>query len=155
MLRKSNKDPFSRALGYAYRLLSVRGRSENELKARMKEKGYGRERIDEIILYLKDKGFIDDSKFARAWIEDRSQFKPKGVMALRDELFRKGLDRATIDGAIEDAGIDESKAARALAEEKCASFKGADAIKRKRSVYNHLARRGFSFSVINDIINTL
>lgn len=150
------KDPFSNALNQAYRLLAVRDRSEDELRARLRIKGYGKRRIDEVIESLKGKGYIDDNRFAKDWIKNRSLSNQKGAFAIRDELLKKGIDKALIEDIMKDeGGYNEYEAAKALAAKKIESLGDADGVKIKKSVYSYLARRGFSFDVINEIVDGL
>ena len=44
---------------------------------------------------LTELGMLDDATFARAWVESRDRARPRGERAIRDELRRKGIDRAT------------------------------------------------------------
>jgi len=150
-----DSDPFSKALKSCYRLLAVRDRSEKELRIRLKTKNYSDRRIDEVIEYLKEINLIDDARFAREWIKSRTALKPKGIPALKNELLKKGIDRAIIDSLINkrDLGYSEYDTAKTLADRKIESLGGLKGIKRKKTVYNYLARRGFSFDVINDIVD--
>lgn len=150
------KDPFLNALNQAYRLLAVRDRSEDELRARLRIKGYGKRRIDEVIASLKGKGYIDDNRFAKDWIQSRSLCNQKGAFAIRDELLKKGIDKALIEDIMKDeGGYNEYEAAKALAAKKIESLGDAGGVKIKKSVYSYLARRGFSFDVINEIVDSL
>ena len=156
------RDPYIRALNNAYRLLSIRERSEREIRQRLKDKGYGRETEDRVIKDLKSKDLVDDSRFVQAWIKDRSTVRPKGILAIKSELIKKGVDGALIDAALKDRdiGYNEYEVAKALINKKFGTTpllaeKGLDRGKRKKSIYAHLAQRGFSFDIINDIIDTI
>ncbi|MBL7069271.1 MAG: regulatory protein RecX [Candidatus Omnitrophica bacterium] len=152
-----NKDPSSKALRSCYRLLAVRDRSEKELKARLKTKGYSDRRIDEAIGCLKDKDLLDDARFARDWIKNRAAFRPKGLLALKNELVRKGVDAGIIDSVIkeEELGYNEYETAKSLTDRKIETLGGQNGLKRKKTIYDYLARRGFSFDVINDIVDRI
>lgn len=152
-----NKDPFSKALSYAYRLLAIRERTEKEIKTRLNEKGYEKGCIEEVVQYLKDKKLLDDDRFAKEWIKKRSIFSPKGAFAIRDELLKKGIEENIIDSAFKDekVGYNEYAVCKALADKRIGSLKKLKKIEQKKSIYGYLARRGFSFDVINDIIDDL
>jgi len=90
----------------------------------------------------------------REWLKASSTWKPKGVLAIKSELYKKGINEGLINEALKDAdiGYDEYKVAKAIIEKKSKALKDINKLKRKKSLYSYLARRGFSFDVINDII---
>ncbi len=139
------KDPYSRALAYAYRLLAVKDRTERELRQRLRDKGAGSGEIDRIITGLKGSGLVNDDRFARKWVRESLSLRPRGPLAIRSELLRKGLDAAVIDSALSDPenGYNEYDAAHSLARK---------SRKSGRSLYGYLARRGFSFDVVNEVL---
>lgn len=136
--RRPNRSPFSEALGYAYRLLGVRERSEKEMRERLMRKGYDVQCVEGIVETLKGEGLVDDSKFVRLWAEDRAAHNPKGIRAIKQELLKKGIEGRLVDDFFKDphSGYDEYAAA-------------------KKAVYGYLARRGFSHDVIEDIVEKL
>lgn len=151
------KDPFLNALNHAYRLLAVRDRSENEIRERLKIKGYGRRRIDEVIERLKSQDYLNDMRFAKDWVTNRALYSQRSVFAIRDELLKKGISAALIDEVMKDEKMAaaEYETAKALADKKIKSLGNIDAMKLKKSVYSYLARRGFSFDVINEIVDEI
>ena len=70
--------------------------------------------IDEIIERLKRGGLVNDSSFAELWVENRSEFRPRGERMLRVELRQKGISDEVISEVVSD--LDETglalKAAR-------------------------------------------
>ena len=123
---RKNKD--DKAAGYAYRLLSIRPRSEKELKRRLFKKGFGQATVSEVISSLKDKRIIDDLKFSRLWIESRMRTSPKGDMLLRKELAQKGVAPLTIDKALSEKSGNENSVVAALAQKK---IKGLEKVLQK------------------------
>jgi regulatory protein len=69
---------------------------------------------------LTEAGLIDDARFARAWVNDRDRFSPRGAFLLRQELIKKGLSKEDITAALqqrterEEEPVDELEQARAL-----------------------------------------
>ncbi len=57
---------------YALRLLSIRQRSEAELRKRLREKGASPQEIEGIISSFKELGLIDDMDFAREFIRSKA-----------------------------------------------------------------------------------
>ncbi len=152
-----NKNSSSKALNSAYRLLAVKDRGEKELAGRLRAKGFGSRGITDAMERLKAEGLINDARFIKRWIADCMAFRPKGPLAIRSELIKKGLEKGLIDTIMGDdsTGYNERDLAASLAEKKIESLEDASNIRRKKAVYEYLARRGFSFDVINDIIDGL
>jgi regulatory protein len=146
------KTKAGKATAYAYRLFSIRMRSERELKDRLFKKGYGSAAVYEVTRLLKEKNIVDDSKFARLWIESRMRTNPRGDMALRKELRMKGVDGAIIDKVLSEKEGNEESIAMALAKQKVESLKNLPEDKAKKKMFDFLARKGFKFEVIEDVI---
>lgn len=145
-----------KARSYAFLLLNYRLRSENEIRERMKNKGYSGQIIDETLAFLKEKKFIDDNLFARAWIASRLR-KPLGLRRIKNELFLKGVDRSIVSDKINEvsAFYCEEETVRKVAEAKVSRLKSEDYFSGKKRLYAYLLRRGFSPEVITDVLNDL
>lgn len=148
-MKKSKHD---KALSYTHRLLSIRLRSEKELKNRLFEKKFDPDTIKSIIEELKNRNLIDDLKFARLWIQSRMDSNPKGNMLLKKELCGKGISSTIIEKALSEREETEIGVANTIAEKKLKSLKGLPEEKVRKRLFDYLARRGFSFSVIGEIL---
>lgn len=153
---KKNIDLCQRARGYAFLLLKFRLRSEKELYQRLKRKKFAEEIIRETILFLKDKGFIDDESFTKTWIESRLK-RPLGLRRIRQELNLKGIAKETIDSQIIEAKNNycEEDIVRKVAQERLGHLKSIEPDIAKRRLYSYLLRRGFSPEIVVDAITQL
>ena len=138
------------AYGQALRLISYRPRSEREIRIRLARKGQPEEVQDAVIKQLRSEGLTDDAAFARMWIENRMEFRPRGAWALRAELTGKGVAREQIDMALED--FDEDEAARRAARQGARRYThlSPDLFRRRLSAY--LSRRGFSYQICAPLV---
>ena len=84
----------------ALRLLKFRARSENEIRTKLKQKGYTQEEIEETIAFLKEKGFLDDETFAYLFAYDAMTLKKYGPFRIKWELRKLGVDEYIIEDAI-------------------------------------------------------
>ena len=75
----------------ALHFLSYRPRSSAELRQNLSKRGITESLIEETLNRLQSTGLVNDEAFARAWVENRNTFRPRGKPALRMELRRKGL----------------------------------------------------------------
>ena len=146
-----------KALEYAFLLLKFRLRSEKELADRMLRKKFSAGLVKDTVAFLREKRFIDDRMFAKAWVSSRLG-KPMGVRRLRQELRLKGIDKKFIDEAIEDQsrqGYVEAATVRDIVESRLARLKGLDPKIIKTRLYAYLVRRGYSADVIIDELSRI
>ena len=148
-MKKSKTD---KATSYAYRLFSIRQRSEKELRDRLYEKGFKKDTVNKVISLFKEKKVIDDFKFAKNWIESRMRLNPKGEAFLRRELRSKGVELALIEEALKSKENNEASVARELADKKMKTLNKEPKEKARRKLFGFLARRGFDFDTVNEVI---
>lgn len=150
----------------AARFLEARPRSEAEVRRRLTTAGYRAELVDTALTRLAELGYLDDAEFARAWVASRDRARPRGEHALRRELTLKGVDRATVDAALEDRrdaadaspdaapggdDPDEAAAERLLARRLPALLREPDPRRRLQKAYALLARNGFAPDVCSAV----
>ena len=147
----------ARALNNAYALLRQRPRSEHEIRERLRLKGYKEAIVEDIVALLKKAGDIDDTRFARLWVESRMHLNPAGDVVLKYELKEKGVSEDIIEATLaEKAGkFDEYEVAFSMAKERFERFKKLDRQKAMKRVYDFLVRRGFKYDTVRRIIETL
>lgn len=148
--RLKNDDAIEQAYQKSLHFLSFRARSEQEIKRYLQKKDVDEQTIAAVIARLQQQHYLDDTDFARQWVESRIRSKPKGKHALRHELRQKGLTDAAIEHAI--AAIDETELAWRAAQKALYRWKSLDTSTRNQKLTAYLARRGFSYDVISDTI---
>lgn len=98
-------------------------------------------------------GLVDDSAFAKSWVEARQQRNHLSRRALRHELSRKGVDSEVLDEALEEVEVeDEYAAAKALAVKKMRSVQSLEPMVQRRRISGALARKGFSYSITGAVL---
>lgn len=144
------------ARAYAFLLLKFRLRSEKELLARLRQKGFLDQVSQEAVNFLKDREFIDDRVFAKGWVASRLK-RPLGLRKIAQELVQKGLDKSVIQDALGEIkeGYEEKQVVSELARQKLSRMKGIEPLKAKARIYGYLMRRGFSPDVIGEVIKEL
>jgi len=145
-----------KARAYVFLLLKYRQRSENEIRERLSRKKFPEEAIKDTIAFLKEKKFIDDNIFARAWISERLK-KGLGPRRLVQELKFKGIEKQVIENNLREAkeSYNELEIARELAAGRLNRLRGLDFQIAKRRVYGYLLRRGFSPEIVMDVLNQI
>lgn len=84
----------------ALRLLNRRLRSRTELAAALRRRGTSGAVLQTLLAELTHAGWIDDARFARAWVADRLALRPGGRRRLKAELIAKGIARDLADETI-------------------------------------------------------
>lgn len=144
----------SKAMTTALNLLSYRMRTTSEIKSRIENK-FGPDIIDHVISKLVEQKYLDDSKFAEEWCNNRSKHRPRSKNLLKQELYKLGVSDADSEIALN--GIDDT----ALAYD--AGIKLAQRLLDKETphdIFNKkvnglLRRRGFHTSVIMDTVRDI
>jgi regulatory protein len=147
------EDSREKALQQALLFLSYRVRSENEIRQNLRKHEYTEPVIEETLEHLRRDGFANDNQFARAWVENRNTFRPRGRRALTMELRQKGIDDSTIESVLE--GVDDEALAYEAGLKKAGKLKVQEWSEFRKKVSEFLARRGFSYPVISPIVTRL
>ena len=141
-------DQASRATEAALVFLGYRPRSEKEVRDRLRRGGYEQGAIEHAIARLHEWRYLDDADFARRWVENRTTHRPRGRRLLQQELRHKGIDSEIARDAIDDAELDETAAAEALARRRLPSYAADEPAAIRRRLGAYLARRGYGYDVI-------
>jgi regulatory protein len=139
-------DEHERAYQSALHFLGSRPRSSAEVRRNLNEKGFGEEVIAGVVARLLEHRYLDDEEFARYWLDNRNRFRPRSAKAVRYELRQKGVDRDSIEAALE--GMDEDEAAWAAAESKLDRWRDLPEDEFIHKLSGFLARRGFGFDTV-------
>ena len=148
----------------ALHLLSYRPRAEQELRARLRSKGFPHALVEWCLRLLEEQGLINDHAFASAYVRSRIRVRPRGRFRLAQELRQKGVSAEVAEQAIDQAFDNEETSERDLA---CAATRrwldrqGSTLIERlastdrsrereraRQRLHAFLTRRGFGSDLI-------
>jgi len=144
-----------KALQKAYRLLTVRARSEQELRSKLRERKFDDRVVDQAISRLYELNYLDDAVFARQWVRRLAIEKLSGDRRIETSLREKGLSRTVYEPILAEIRQDmpEKEAIRQLIRKK---LKGARLQKydgrEKRRLAQNLLGRGFAPDLIYEMI---
>jgi len=145
-------DEVERAREYALNYLSYRPRSMAELERHLLEHDFLSDTVADVLERLQRVGLMDDIAFAQYWGNNRTEFRPRGRRALVHELRQKGVAAQDIEIALD--GYDELAAAQTVAEEQGRRLKHLPPDVFRRRLTQRMARRGFSYGLIQDVLST-
>ena len=109
-----------------------------------------------ILRHLVEEKYIDDGRYAEAYVRDKYRFNKWGRIKIAQGLRMKGIDRETIDTAMET--IDEAEyldILRGLIQSKRRSTKGKNDYEVKGKLIRFATGRGFEFSAIRQCIKNV
>ena len=136
----------------ALRILQYRFNSEAELRRKLAAKDYDREAIDAAITRLRDEKWLDDTRFADAFVRTRLR-KRIGRLRIRRELIAAGVDDDVAAGALRRNGDEEGEreAALAVARKRAARLDlGSPEDRNKLKAY--LLKQGYDLSLIHEVV---
>lgn len=147
-----------KAFSAALRYLETRPRSIAEVRERLRRKQFAPATIEAALARLIDLNLLNDAAFSQFWIENRQACRPRGIQALRQELYRKGIERDIIDATLSDRQLTGDEDEQALTLARAALRKYAripDYLSFQRRLGGYLQRRGFGFETIKPILEML
>lgn len=97
---------------------------------------------ERVLTRLDQKGYIDDEKFARFWVEHRNQTKGSSLRKLTAELQAKGVDRTIIETMLYESDRNDATELKKIIEKKRRRYDSDE------KFMQYLARQGFRYDDI-------
>ncbi|MBS7346387.1 MAG: regulatory protein RecX [Candidatus Sacchiramonaceae bacterium] len=110
------------------------------------KQGVSQTSADQVLARLKEKGYIDDERFAQWWVENRNQRKGSSIKKLKLELQQKGVNRSIIDQVVEDSNRDDKQELKKIIAKKAKRYSD------RQKLISYLLRQGFLY---DDILREL
>jgi regulatory protein len=152
--RLQNNEVKESAVQAALHLINYKPRTEAEIRQRLEKKGFDPAVTGETIEHLRTSGLLDDRRFAGDWVDNQTEFRPRGRRLLQYELRYKGLDDEVIQEALEKAAGEDDLAYQAGIR-KAQLLSRLERSEFRLKLIQYLARRGFSYGVAAGAVNRL
>ena len=149
---KRTKTP-EQALASLMRLAARAERSSGDAMRLMSRWEVEPSRRQEVLRKLVEMKFIDDRRYAEAFVRDKMRFSGWGAYKIRAALRAKGIDAAIIDDAL--AQNDDGNTGdrlRGLLERKMRSVKYATPYELKTKLMRYGASLGYDFETVADAV---
>ncbi len=148
------EDEIESAYQKAIRFISYRPRTSAEVYKKLETQNIQADVIEQVLERLVRNHHLDDKQFADLWIDNRLAHRPRSRRVLRLELKTKGIDEETITAAFE--GIEEeSNVALQAGLKYLPKVKQLDWQQFRIKVSAYLARKGFSYDIIAEVLPQL
>jgi regulatory protein len=126
------------------RATKVKLRNSNEI---VDKPGVSQTIADRVYDRLMQRGYLDDDKFARYWVENRQQRKGISQRKLAAELRAKGVDHSIIEAAMQNSPREEKDELAKVLEKKRSKYDD------ERKLIAYLLRQGFSYDAVKDALS--
>nr|WP_157207298.1 regulatory protein RecX [Mariniflexile maritimum] len=114
------------------------------------------EAIDVIVVHLIQHNFLNEARFAKAFVRGKFKFKAWGRRRLTFELKQKDVSKVNINQALADISDAEYIGVfNDLAEKKALSIKEPNVLKKKKKFTEYFLYRGWESHLVYDKANEL
>ncbi len=155
-LLDEERDGKARTVALNY--VSYQARTVEEVRRKLREKGYETDVIDDAVLHLFSYGYLDDEAYAMAYVRSKFSGSGYGPRRLSADLAKRGVDRGILDRVIVEAlrGDELKEAALQQGRKRWDDLeRETDLRKRKKKVMDFLVRRGFDFGLVREVVDGL
>ena len=143
-------------LNIAFFYLKFRPRTIKETREHLYKKvrttHWSHEAVDKVIDHLIELKFLDDRAFIDFLVRSRTATKVKGVYAIKQELYRFGVDKELIDEYFANTEINEEELAKKALSRRWEIIKSLPKQKRFEKAFSYLRSRGFNYDVSKKVI---
>lgn len=143
---------------YLMKLLGRRDHARKELFTKAIRKEYPKEVIENVLNELEQKGYLNDAGFADKFASDKSRLNKWGPKKIKAHLYKKGISKSVAEKSIAKAFAEEDLKETFLnlvLKRKRRFLREEDEYKRRKKVFDHLARKGYRSSSIYQHLDAL
>lgn len=154
-IKRRTKSP-EQALAALMRLCARAEKSSGDARRLMRGWGVAPADAERVLAKLRSDRFIDDRRYAAAFVREKSALNGWGVYKIRAALQRKEVDRALIDEAL--AALDPQgsrEQLRGRLERKLRTLKGGTPYERRTKLMRYGLSLGYDFEQVGDLVTQL
>lgn len=128
-----------------------------DLIDKMRRRGLSREDAERVVEQLRDKGFVDDRRYATAFAHDKFHLHRWGRIKIARELQHKRIDRELIDAALDEAiPVEDYKLTLLrLLRDKWAGLRGKEPEQVRAAMVRYAVSRGFEPTLVFEAIKKI
>ena len=152
--RITNRETIQKAYNLSLQFLSYRMRSEKEVQTYLEERNFSKETIQEVQYRLRERRYVDDAEFTKAFIKTQINTTDKGPKLIQNELKKKGIANHYIEQfmSLYTEDIQQEKAIN-LCKKMTGKKKNISTVQLKRDMQMSLMRKGYEHSTIQKAIS--
>lgn len=149
----TRQDAMRKGLNMAIHFLSMRMRSEKEVREFLAKKEVESEAVEEIIHNLYRMSYLNNAEFAKAYTNTQINTSDKGPKVIERELKEKGIDDSLIEKALAKFETDlQLEKSCKLAEKYRQKYRKESPVIQKQKIEQTLMRKGYDWGIIQEAI---
>lgn len=127
---------------------------QQEMRDKLKRWGVSADAQDRIVARLVEERFIDDERYARAFVKDKIRYNKWGRRKVQQGLWQKHIDADIQERVLDDVDDSEYLAVlRPLLKQKVKSVKASSDYERTQKLVRFALSRGFTFDLIRQCLD--
>ena len=127
---------------------------QQEMRDKLKRWGVDADAQDRIVARLVEERFIDDERYARAFVKDKIRYNKWGRRKVQQGLWQKHIDADIQERVLDDVDDSEYLAVlRPLLKQKVKSVKASNDYERTQKLVRFALSRGFTFDLIRQCLD--
>lgn len=127
---------------------------QQEMRDKLKRWGVDADAQDRIVARLVEERFIDDERYARAFVKDKIRYNKWGRRKVQQGLWLKHIDADIQERVLDDVDDSEYLAVlRPLLKQKVKSVKASNDYERTQKLVRFALSRGFTFDLIRQCLD--
>ncbi|RKE98607.1 regulatory protein RecX [Ichthyenterobacterium magnum] len=131
-------------------------RCHKEVKQKLKTMRMIPEACDIIIVHLLEHNFLNEERFAKAFVKGKFRIKKWGKYRITQELKLREISKTIITSALKEIPeVDYIDTLNELAEKKSLSITESNTQKKKKKLANYLLYRGWETHLVYDKVSEL
>jgi len=129
-------------------------RCHKEVRQKLRDMRMIPEAIDVIMVRLIQENFLNEERFAKAFVSGKFRIKKWGKNRLRRELKFRDISKFSIDAALNEIDLDDYyNTLDALVQKRMAQVKEPNVYKKKKKVADYLLYRGWESALVYEKLN--
>jgi regulatory protein len=127
-----------------------------EVKDKLKTYGLTEEENSRIIDYLIDNRFVNDERFAKIYVQSKSNQNDWGTNKIRFHLIQKGIAKEIIDAALGQTNEDEYRQRLIdILNTKAKTVKAQNDFEKKRKLAAYAMQKGYESALVWEVLKGL
>lgn len=144
------------ALAKLQRYCAYQDRCHKEVAQKLKDMQMIPQASEQIIMTLIEENFLNEERFAMAFVRGKFKIKKWGRRRLISELKQRNISKYLINKALDQiSDVEYQLVFEALAYKKANSLKGVSVLKKKKKLADYLLYRGWEPHLVYEKINQL
>ena len=157
-MQKSPTQPLSpdEVLDKMAKYCAYQERCVKDVRDKLKTYDISQEDRNKILDYLLDNRFVNDERFARIFVQSKSNQNDWGANKIRYHLIQKGIAKEIIDEALGQTDEDEYRQRLIdILNTKAKTVKAANDFEKKRKLAAYAMQKGFEGNLIWEVLNEI